>query len=133
MEHSGIEKVSIGSEKSFGLVFGLLFLALGSYPLFFSERPIYVVVVIGIVFLILGFVWPRSLRLLNKLWFKFGLFLGFIFIPIVMGLIFYLVFTPIGLLRRLFNPDPLGQKLQPKKKSYWITKEAPVSTMDNQF
>ncbi|MDB2679199.1 SxtJ family membrane protein, partial [Candidatus Pelagibacter bacterium] len=87
---------------------------------------------ISIIFLILGLLNSKILSPLNKLWFKFGIFLGKIVSPIIMGIIFFFVVTPIGYLMRLFKKDVLSLKFN-KNKSYWVEKNGPKSKMKNQF
>ena len=86
----------------------------------------------NILFLILGLLNSKILTPLNKVWFKFGILLGKIVSPIVMGIIFFLVVTPIGLLMRIFKKDLLNLKFN-KNNSYWIKKTEPKSKMKNQF
>jgi len=88
--------------------------------------------IISIVFLFLGLVNSKILNPLNKLWFKFGIFLGKIISPLVMGIIFFLVVTPIGLLMRLLNKDLLNLKFN-NNNTYWIEKTEPKSKMKNQY
>ena len=82
-------------------------------------------------FLILGLINSKILTPLNKLWFKFGILLGKIVSPLIMGIIFFLVVTPIGLIMRLLGKDLLNLKYN--NKSYWIEKDGPKSKMKNQF
>ena len=89
-------------------------------------------VIISLIFLILGLLNSIILTPLNKLWFKFGIFLGKIISPIIMGIIFFLVVTPIGLIMRLIGKDLLNIKYS-DNKSYWIEKTGPKSKMKNQF
>ena len=89
--------------------------------------------IISLFFLVLGLFNSKILTPLNKLWFKFGLFLGKIISPIIMGIIFFVVVTPIGLVMRLLGKDVLNLKLNKKKTSYWIEKNGPKSKMKNQF
>ena len=70
--------------------------------------------VISIIFLILGLINSKILTPLNRLWFKFGIFLGRIISPIIMALIFFLVVTPIGLIMRLLRKDLLNLKYNKK-------------------
>ena len=88
--------------------------------------------VISIIFLILGLINSKILTPLNRLWFKFGIFLGKIISPIIMALIFFIVVTPIGLIMRLLRKDLLNLKYN-KSRSYWIKKNGPKSKMKNQF
>ena len=87
---------------------------------------------ISILFLILGLTKSKILAPLNKVWFKFGIFLGKIVSPVIMGIIFFLVVTPTGIIMRLLRKDLLNLKFD-KKKSYWIEKKGPKSKMKNQF
>ena len=85
------------------------------------------------MFLVLGFMNSSILGPLNKLWFKFGLLLGSFISPIVMGFVFFLVVTPIGLFMRLLGKDLLNLKKKNNLRSYWIEKTGPKSKMKNQF
>jgi len=122
----------MSSNRSFGIVFFIVFLLISFYPLLKNENISTWALIISLVFLILGLVKSKILSPLNRLWFKFGLLLGKIFSPLIMGTIFFVVVTPIGLLMRLFNKDLLNLKLN-KKKSYWIKKDGQESKMKNQF
>ena len=127
-----MDDVKIGSNKSFGIVFFIFFFIVGVYPLFFSENIKLWAIFIAIVFLILGLVNSRILTPLNLLWFKFGIFLGKIVSPIIMGLVYFLVVTPTGLIMRLLNKDILNLKKK-DSKSYWIKREKSETNMKNQF
>ena len=97
--------VKIGSNKSFGIVFFLVFLIISLYPMLGGDSLRIWSLAISIFFLILGLLNSRLLSPLNKLWFKFGIILGKIISPIIMGIIFFFVVTPIGYLMRLFKKD----------------------------
>ena len=101
-------KIKISSNRSFGIVF------------FF-------------VFLILGLMNSKLLTPLNILWFKFGKLLGSIVAPIVMGIVFFVVITPTGLIMKIIGKDLLNSKYNNKHKSYWINREKTKSTMKQQF
>ena len=88
--------------------------------------------IISFIFFGLALLFPKILYIPNKIWFKFGLFLGAIISPITMGLIFYLTVTPTGLIMRLLGKDILKKK-KVKSKSYWIKKDAKLSSMNEQF
>jgi len=120
------------TNRSFGIVFFIVFLIVSLWPLLNNEQIRYWVLFISILFLILGIINSKVLTPLNKIWFKFGLFLGKIISPLVMGVIFFLVVTPIGFIMRLLGKDVLNLKYQ-KNKSYWIEKTGPKSKMKNQF
>ena len=124
--------LKISSNKSFGFVFFVVFLLIALYPLTRSLEIRIWSLIISIIFLALGLKNSRFLTPLNKLWFKFGIFLGKIISPLIMGIIFFLVVTPIGLIMRLLGKDLLNQKFN-TNKSYWIEKVGPKSKMKNQF
>ena len=127
-----MDDVKIGSNRSFGIVFFVIFLLVAIYPLTNDDELRLWSLFISIIFLLLGLVNSNILNPLNKLWFKFGIFIGKIISPLVMGIIFFLVVTPIGLLMRLLNKDLLKLKFN-SDSSYWIEKNEPKSKMKNQF
>jgi len=127
-----MDDIKIGSNRSFGIVFFVVFLIIATYPLINGDELKLWSLIISIVFLFLGLVNSKILNPLNKLWFKFGIFLGKIISPLVMGIIFFLVVTPIGLLMRLLNKDLLNLKFN-NNNTYWIEKTEPKSKMKNQF
>ena len=125
-------KIKISSNKSFGIVFFFFFLIVAVYPLYFGENFRIWSFIISLVFLILGLINSRILTPLNFLWFKFGILLGKIISPIVMGLVFFLVVTPTGLIMRALKKDLLNLKKK-DSKSYWINRNNSKSDMKNQF
>ena len=120
------------SNKSFGIVFFILFIIIGFYPLLNDGYIRIWSIVVSIIFLILGLSNAKILNPLNKVWFQFGIILGKIVSPIIMLLIFFFVVTPTGIIMRLFGKDLLNLKIN-KKKSYWIERAGPKSKMKNQF
>ena len=127
-----MDEIKIGSNRSFGIVFFVVFLIIAIYPLINGDELRLWSLIISIVFLSLGLLNSKILNPLNKLWFKFGIFLGKIISPLVMGIIFFLIVTPIGLLMRLLNKDLLNLKFN-NNNTYWIKKTEPKSKMKNQF
>ena len=127
-----MDETKISSNKSFGIVFFIVFFLIGIYPILNEDQVRIWSLIISVVFLILGLLNSRILSPLNKIWFKFGILLGKIISPLLMGLIFFTVVTPIGILMRLFNKDLLNLKFN-KNKTYWIEKKEPKSKMKNQF
>ena len=125
-------KIKISSNRSFGIVFFVVFLIIAIWPLLNEYEIRYWSLIISIVFFLLGILNSKFLTPLNKIWFKFGILLGHVISPIVMGLIFFLVVTPTSLLMKLFRKDILGIKKN-RSKSYWIEKSGPKSKMKNQF
>ena len=122
-----------GSEKSFGIVFSIVFLIVALYPLIDSRGFHLWALIVSGVFLLLALLAPRTLSGPNKLWFKFGLLLGSIIAPIVMVIIYFVTVLPIGLIMRLLGKDLLKQKLDKNVKSYWIERTDPIGSMKNQF
>ena len=127
-----MSKIKVGSNKSFGIVFFVFFLIIGLYPLINEGNIRIWSIVISIIFLILGLINSQILTPLNILWFKFGILLGRFVSPIVMGLVFFLVVTPTGLIMKLFNKDLLKLRKN-KNSSYWIKRPETKSQMKNQF
>ena len=127
-----MDDIKISSNRSFGIVFFVVFLLIASYPLSYGGDIRIWSLIISLLFLILGLINSKLLTPLNKLWFKFGIFLGRIISPIIMGIIFFLVVTPIGFLMRVLRKDVLNLKYN-KDKSYWIKNNGPKSKMKNQF
>ena len=125
-------EIKIGSNKSFGIVFFIVFLLIAIYPLINNGELRIWSLVVAIIFFILGLVNSKVLTPLNKLWFKFGLLLGKIVSPLIMGFIFFFVVTPIAFIMRIIGKDLLNLKFN-NKKSYWIEKTGPKSKMKNQF
>ena len=126
------DKIKISSNKSFGIVFFIFFLIVSLYPILNNSEIRLWALIISLIFLVLGLINSKILSPLNKLWFKFGIFLGRTISPIIMGIIFFLVVTPVGFLMRIIGKDLLNLKFN-KRKSYWIEKTDPKSKMKNQF
>ena len=122
----------MSSNKSFGIVFFIFFLVVSIFPLLNNENIRIWSLVISLIFLVLGLLNSIILSPLNKIWFKFGIFLGKIISPLIMGVIFFFVVTPIGFLMKIFKKDLLNLRFN-DKKSYWIEKTGPKSKMKNQF
>ena len=125
-------EIKISSNKSFGVVFFIVFLIVSIYPLINNGELRIWSLITAIIFLILGLINSKVLTPLNKLWFKFGLLLGKVISPLVMGIIFFIVVTPTALIMRIIGKDLLNLKFN-NKKSYWIEKTGPKSKMKNQF
>ena len=124
------------SDRSFGLVFAGFFALLAAYGWWHasSRWPYYLA--IAVAFLAVALVRPDILRPLNRAWTKLGYILGMIVSPLVLGLIFFVVMTPIGLLMRLLRKDTLRLRRDPGAGSYWIVREPPGppgETMRDQF
>ena len=122
----------IGSNKSFGIVFSVVFFIIAIFPILNNDNIRVWSLVISLIFLVLGLINSKLLSPLNKIWFKFGLILSKVVSPLIMGIIFFLVVTPIGILMRILKKDLLNLKYN-NKNTYWIKKKEPESTMKNQF
>ena len=126
------DDIKLPSNRSFGLVFCVVFLIIALYPLINNDDIRVWSLIISLIFIFLGLLNSKILTPLNKVWFKFGLLLGRVISPIVMGTIYFFVVTPIGFLMRTTGKDLLNLKFN-KEKSYWIEKKGPKSKMKNQF
>ena len=127
-----MDEIKISSNRSFGIVFFIVFLLIALYPLLKGNDLRVWSLIISFVFLVLGLINSKILTPLNRLWFKFGLLLGKFISPLIMGIIFFIVVTPIGIIMRLLKKDLLNLKYN-KKETYWIDKSGPKSKMKNQF
>ena len=125
-------EIKRSSNKNFGIVFFIVFIIIGFWPLLDINTYRLWAIIIAVIFLTLGFMNSRLLTPLNILWFKFGIFLGKIVSPIVMGVIFFFVVTPIAILMRISKKDLLNLKFN-NKETYWIKKSNYKSKMKNQF
>ena len=126
------KKIKIGSNKSFGIVFAIVFSIISIWPLLDGGELRLWSIIIAIIFLTLGFFNSNLLTPLNKIWFKFGIFLGNFIAPIIMGVIFFFVVTPIGLFMKVLRKDIINLKKN-NKSTYWIEKKKIETSMKNQF
>ena len=127
-----LKNIEISSNRNFGIVFFVFFMIISIFPLFEDGYIRVWAVVIAMTFLTLGLLNSSVLSPLNKIWFKFGILLGNFMSPIIMGLIFFTVVTPIAFLLKAFGKDVLKLKKN-NEKSYWIEKSLIKSKMKNQF
>ena len=126
-------EVESGSEKSFGIVFAVVFAVIVLWPLIGGEGiRIWAMVVAGL-FLAAGYLFPKILKYPNLIWFKFGMMLGAVVSPIVMALVYFVTLVPFGAVVRLLGKDLLGVRLDPNAESYWIARDTPAGSMKNQF
>ena len=121
------------SNKSFGILFFVVFLGLGLWPLTNDNNPNIYLIIISIIFLILGLLNSKLLSPLNSFWIKFGELLGKIIAPVVMAIIYFIILTPISLMVRLFGKDLLGLKFTKQIKTYWIKRKKDLGSMNKQF
>jgi len=125
--------VKISSNRSFGLLFFIVFLAISLWPLKSQEDLRLWAFILALIFFVLGILNSKFLTPLNKLWMKFGIFLGSIISPFVMGVVFFMVVTPIGLIMRFLGKDLLRIKKSKFVSTYWISREKQNNTMKRQF
>ena len=121
------------SNKSFGILFFVVFLGVGLWPLTNDNNPNIYLIIISIIFFILGLLNSKLLSPLNSFWIKFGELLGKIIAPVVMAIIYFLILTPISLMVRLFGKDLLGLKFSKQLKTYWMKRKKELGSMDKQF
>ena len=121
------------NNKGFGLLFFVVFLIIGLWPIINGDSPRIIFFIIALIFLILALVNSKILTPLNKAWVKFGELLGKIIAPIVMAGVYFIVLTPISIIVRLFGKDLLKVKFSDKSKSYWIKRDKDLGSMDKQF
>ena len=125
-------KIKLPTNRNFGIVFSVVFLLIALWPLLKQNDVRIWSLIISIIFLILGLLNSNILLPLNKFWLRFGILLGNIVAPIVMGIVYFLVVTPTGLIMRMLRKDLLNLKKN-NKNTYWIDKDNSNSNLKNQF
>ena len=126
------QKIKLPSNRNFGIVFSIVFLIISLWPLLNQNDIRIWSLIISSIFLVLGLINSKLLIPLNKIWFKFGIFLGNFIAPIVMGIVYFMVVTPTGLIMRLLRKDLLNLKKN-NKDTYWIEKDNSNNDLKNQF
>ena len=126
------KNLKLPTNRNFGIVFSVLFLIISLWPLLQDGNIRVWSLVISLLFLILGLINSTLLQPLNKIWFKFGILLGYIIAPIVMLIVFFFVITPTSIILRLFKKDILNLKKN-NNKTYWIERDEKINNMKNQF
>ena len=124
---------SQSSNRSFGLLFFVVFLIIGLWPIKNGENLNIYFLTASVIFLILGLINSKLLSPLNKLWIKFGEILGIIIAPLVMALVYFFILTPVSLIVRIFGKDLLGLKFLKEKETYWIKRKKNLGSMKKQF
>tara|TARA_Y100001970_G_scaffold144712_1_gene177750 strand:- start:2381 stop:2767 length:387 start_codon:yes stop_codon:yes gene_type:complete len=128
-----MKKNNLSSNKSFGILFFVVFILIALYPIIKDGNIRIWSIILAFIFLILGLLDSKLLTPLNKAWIKLGIILGNFISPIVLGIIFFFVVFPTGILIRLFKKNYIGIKYDKSLSSYWIKKNKQQSTMRNQF
>ena len=126
------QNIKLPSNRNFGIVFAIVFLIISLWPLLSQNEIRYWSLILSIIFFTLGLINSKLLLPLNKIWFKLGIFLGNFIAPIVMGIIYFFVVTPTGLIMKMLRKDLLNLKKN-NKNSYWIEKDNSNSNLKNQF
>ena len=121
------------SNKSFGILFFIVFLGFGLWPLTKNLSPNIYLIIIALCFLILGVLNSKILTPLNNLWIQLGELLGKLIAPVVMALIYFFILTPVSLIVRVFGKDLLSLKFLKKQESYWKQRKKDIGKMDKQF
>ena len=127
-----MKKNILPSNRNFGIVFAIVFFIISIWPLLKEGDIRYWSLIISFIFFVLALVNSKILTPLNKIWMKFGVLLGKIISPIVMGFIFFFVVTPTGIIMRVFGKDLLNLKKN-NQNTYWIKKDNKNNSMKNQF
>lgn len=123
---------NVSSNRNFGIVFFLVFLLISIWPIIDGHSLRIWSLIISFTFLFLGLLNSKMLSPLNLLWIKLGEILGRIVAPLVMGIIYFIVVTPIGLFMRFIGKDILGKKFL-NTQSYWIKRKKKIGSMKRQF
>ena len=125
-------KITIGSEKSFGIVFSIIFMIIALYPLFVNSSINITFLTFSIIFIILSFIFPSIFKYPNIIWFKFGRLLGLIISPIILSTVYLSVIMPISIIFKIIKKDPLEKSFNSNQKTYWKEK-IDSSSMRDQF
>ena len=124
---------SQSSNRSFGLLFFIVFIVVGLWPVIKGEAANIYLILISLFFLIFGLINSKILSPFNKAWIKFGEILGLIIAPIIMALVYFIILTPISLIVRMLGKDLLGLKFLKKQDTYWTKRKKKLGTMKKQF
>ena len=123
-------KTQLPSNKKFGVFFSIVFILVSTYAYWkFKSDLAFFVLIPSAFFAVAAFLAPNILNPLNRLWFSLGLLLGKIISPIVLGIIFFVLITPISLLTRFFGRDELKMKKR-SVESYWVDRRPPGPSSD---
>lgn len=118
-------ELKIPSDRSFGFTFAVAFSLIGAWLWWRQSKAGLPLIGAGALFALIAMTVPRILHPLNVVWMRFGLLLNKIVSPIMLGVIFYVVFAPVGLLFRLIGRDALHRKFDRQRASYWIQRTPP--------
>ena len=130
-ENYSKNKIQIGSEKSFGVVFSIVCFIL--FIFFFDTKYNIIFLSLSLIFFAVSFTIPKLFKYPNLIWFYFGIFLGKIFIPIFLFITYFLIFFPMSLLIKIFKRNYLGIKISKSKKTYWENRTRELNSFKDQF
>lgn len=122
-----------GTEKSFGVVFSIVFFLIFLYSLIYGDFLYLWAIILSIILLFFAFLFPKILSIPNKIWFKFGILLGHFMSPIVITFVYFIAVIPTSIFVKLFEKDLLKLKLDKDAKTYWIKRKQNIQSMKNQF
>lgn len=123
--------VSAPSNRSFGVVFAVFFLVVAVFPLFSGSSIRFWAMVTSVIMVLIAYLLPAVLTYPNRLWMKFGDLLHRVVSPLILGLMFFGMFAPLGSVMRVFRWDPLRSKLDAEAESYWIERHPPGPTPES--
>ena len=133
---SAEDDVRVGSNKSFGITFAVVFALIGLFPLLHGGNIRFWALGCSAVFACLALVWPAVLAPLNRIWFRFGMLLHKIVNPVILGLMFFIIITPLAAVIRLFGGKLLSLGYDKSQSSYWNRRSPPgpePESIRNQF
>jgi predicted membrane metal-binding protein len=131
IENSKQEEVG-STDRAFGFVFAIVFLLIALFPLFSGQSIWWTAIIISFAFGLTGLAAPKVLSPLNRLWTRFGLLLHKITSPIILGIMFFLVITPMGIIMRVLRKnDPLKMTIDHQCRTYWIERTPPGPRHDS--
>lgn len=134
MAHENLQRdqhIEGSSDRGFGLVFAGLFVVIACWPMFYGEAPRWWAFGIAAILAMIAALRPALLAGPNRLWTKLGVLLGNVVGPIAVGVLFYGVVAPLGVVMRLTGKDPLRVKLDARADSYWIPRKPPGPPPDS--
>ena len=126
-------QLKIGTEKNFGIVFGIFFLLLSAYLFYFHSFFNIFTVILSFLFFIISFTKPGLLKYPNIIWFYFGILLGKIVVPVFLFFTYFVIFTLMGFIVKLFKRNYIDKRIDKKLKSYWIKRDSKIGSFDDQF
>jgi hypothetical protein len=122
--------------RSFGLLIGGVLLLVAGLHYWKARPDFFVWLIVGVVFIAVALLMPRTLAPLRRLWLKLGHLMSIVVSPIILALMYVLAIVVTGVLIRLFGKDLLSLKLKPAEASYWIKRNPPgheFKSLEDQF